>query len=185
MYRIQESLDTRQGRRRMQPIPIAAGPALFRPEFSLRSRRELPYKDVLNARRYEHWNTDAPGPTQNHPDVNRQSAFNDMNPINTRTVTRDYRQAQPFVAGAGKLGDNPYFQKYDVATDPRNVVRELQGAVYEYNAPRDQEVSQKLLSRNFETLHVPEAQVKKSYEQAIDVFAGIRPKLNDMKATFR
>jgi hypothetical protein len=169
----------------MEPIPIAAGPALFRPEFSLRSRRELPYKDVLNARRYEHWNTDAPGPSQNHPDVNRQSAFNDMNPINTRTVTRDYRQAQPFVAGAGKLGDNPYFQKYDVATDPRNVVRELQGAVYEYNAPRGQEVSQKLLSRNFETLHVPEAQVKKSYEEAIDVFAGIRPKLNDMKATFR
>ncbi len=169
----------------MEPIPIAAGPALFRPEFSLRSRRELPYKDVLNARRYEHWNTDAPGPSQNHPDVNRQSAFNDMNPINTRTVTRDYRQAQPFVAGAGKLGDNPYFQKYDVATDPRNVVRELQGAVYEYNAPRGQEVSQKLLSRNFETLHVPEAQVKKSYEEAIDIFAGIRPKLNDMKATFR
>jgi len=169
----------------MEPIPIAAGPALFRPEFSLRSRRELPYKDVLNARRYEHWNTDAPGPSQNHPDVNRQSAYYDMNPINTRTVTRDYRQAQPFVAGAGKLGDNPYFQKYDVATDPRNVVRELQGAVYEYNAPRGQEVSQKLLSRNFETLHVPEAQVKKSYEEAIDIFAGIRPKLNDMKATFR
>jgi hypothetical protein len=182
---IQESLDTRQGRKRMEPIPIAAGPAMFRPEFSLRSRREQPYKDVLNARRYEHWNTDAPGPTQNRPDVNRQAAYSDMNPINTRTVTRDYRQAQPFVAGAGKLGDNPYFQKYDVATDPRNVVRELQGAVYEYNPPRDQEVSQKLLSRNFETLHVPEAQVKKSYEEAIDVFAGIRPKLNDMKATFR
>jgi hypothetical protein len=117
--------------------------------------------------------------------VNRQAAYSDMNPINTRTVTRDYRQAQPFVAGAGKLGDNPYFQKFDVATDPRNVVRELQGAVYEYNPPRGQEVSQTLLARQFQTLHIPEAQVKKSYEEAIDIFAGIRPKLNDMKATFR
>lgn len=169
----------------MEPIPIAAGPAMFLPQFSLRSRREQPYKDVLNARRYEHWNTDAPGPTQNHPDVNRQAAYSDMNPINTRTVTRDYRQAQPFVAGAGKLGDNPYFQKFDVATDPRNVIRELQGAVYEYNPPRDQVVSQTLLNRQFQSLHVPEAQVKKSYEEAIDIFAGIRPKLNDMKATFR
>jgi hypothetical protein len=169
----------------MEHIPIAAGPAMFLPQFSLRSRREQPIKDVLNARQYEHWNTDAPGPSQNRPDVNRQAAYSDMNPINTRTVTRDYRQAQPFVAGAGKLGDNPYFQKFDVATDPRNVIRELQGAVYENMPPRGQEVSQTLLARQFQTLHVPEAQVKKSYEEAIDIFAGIRPKLNDMKAIFR
>lgn len=169
----------------MEHIPIAAGPAMFLPQFSLRSRREQPIKDVLNARQYEHWNTDAPGPSQNRPDVNRQAAYSDMNPINTRTVTRDYRQAQPFVASAGKLGDNPYFQKFDVATDPRNVIRELQGAVYENNPPRGQEVSQTLLNRQFQSLHVPESQVKKSYEEAIDIFAGIKPKLNDMKATFR
>ena len=169
----------------MEHIQIASGPPLVLPQFSIRSRREQPVRDVFNARQYEHWNTDAPGPTQNFPDKGTSAPFSDMNPINTRTVTRDYRQAQPFVVDDGKLGKNPYFEKFDVATDPRNVARELQGAVYEYNPPRGQEVSQRLLSRNFTNLHVPESQVKKSYEEAIDVYAGIRPKLNDMKATFR
>jgi hypothetical protein len=169
----------------MEHIPIASGPPLVLPQFSLRSRREQPVRDVFNARQYEHWNTDAPGPVQNFPDLSKQNPHYDMNPLNTRTITRDYRQAQPFEAKGDQLGKNPYFQKFDVATDPRNVVRELQSAVYEYNPPRDQEVSNRLLSRNFEQLHVPESQVKKSYEQAIDVYAGMRPKLNDMKAKFR
>jgi hypothetical protein len=169
----------------MQHIPIASGPPLVMPQFSIRSRREQPVRDVFNARQYEHWNTDAPGPVQNFPDLGRQAPLQDMKPINSRTVERDYRQAQPFVAGGDQLGKNPYFQKFDVATDPRNVARELRSAVYEYNAPRDQEVSQRMLSRNFETLHVPESQVKKSYEQALDIYAGMRPKLNDMRATFR
>ena len=166
-------------------IPIAAGPPLVLPQFSIRSRREQPVRDVFNARQYEHWNTDAPGPTQNFPDIKAQQPHQDMNPINTRTVTRDYRQAQPFVVGSNQLGNNPYFRNFDVASDPRNVARELQGAVYEYNPPRDQETSHRLLARNFDSLHAPEPQVKKSYEEAIDIYAGMRPKLNDMKATFR
>jgi hypothetical protein len=172
----------------MEHIQIAAGPAMFMPQFNLRSRREQPVRDVFNARQYEHWNTDAPGPVQNFPDINKQGPLDDQKPINTRTVTRDYRQAQPYVpggSGGSGFGKNPYFEKFDVATDPRNVARELQGAVYEYNPPRGQETSNRLLDRNFQTLHVPEAVVKKSYEQAIDVYAGMRPKLNDMKTTFR
>ena len=103
-------------------------------------------------------------------------------------MTRDYRQAQPYVPGGSDgngFGKNPYFEKYDVATDPRNVARELQGAVYEYNPPRDLETSNRLIDRNFQNLYVAESVVKKSYEQAIDVYAGMRPKLNDMKAVFR
>jgi hypothetical protein len=169
----------------MEHIPIASGPPLVLPQFSLRSRREQPVRDVFNARQYEHWNTDAPQPVQNFPDLAKQNPYYDMKPINCRTVTRDYRQAQPFVATGNQLGNNPYFQKFDVATDPRNVVRELQSAVYEYNPPRDQTVSNRLLERNFETLHVPESQVKKSYEQAVDIYDKMRPKLNDMKAVFR
>jgi hypothetical protein len=108
-----------------------------------------------------------------------------MNPINTRTVTRDYRQSQPFVADGDQLGNNPYFQKFDVASDPRNVARELQGTVYEYNPPRDQETSQRLLSRNFQSFHVTDEQEKKSIQEAVDIYAKMRPKMNDMKATFR
>lgn len=169
----------------MQHIPIASGPPLILPQFSLRSRREQPVRDLFNARQYEHWNTDAPGPVQNFPDTGRQAPHQDMNPINTRTVTRDYRQAQPFIAKDDQLGKNPYFQKFDVASDPRNVVRELRAAVYEYNPPRDQEVSNRMLSRNFESLNAHEESNKKSYENAIDIYAGMRPKLNNMKATYR
>ncbi len=169
----------------MEHIPIAPAPNPTLPIFSARSRREQPVRDTFNARRYEHWNTDAPAPDQNFADTGKQNPLYDMNPINTRTVTRDYRQAQPFVVGEGKLGKNPYFEKFDVATDPRNVARELNSAVYEYNPPREQDVSNKLLARNFETLYVPETVTKATYEKAIDVYAGMRPKLNDMKATFR
>lgn len=169
----------------MEPIPIAAGPPLVLPHFSLRSRREQPTRDLFNARQYEHWNTDAPNPTQNFPDLTRQQPLYDMNPINTRTVERDYRQAQPFVAGGGDLGKNAYFQKYDVTSDPRNVARELNAAVYEYNPPRGQETSQRILGRQIQHLTVPENITKVSYEKAIDVYSGIKPKLNNMKATFR
>ena len=108
-----------------------------------------------------------------------------MNPINTRTVTKDYRQSQPYVVNGQQSLANPYFQKFDVTRDPRNVARELQSAVYEYNPPRDQEVSNRLLSRNFDSRHVPETEVKATYEKAVDVLAAMRPKLNDMKAVFR
>lgn len=169
----------------MEHIPIASGPPLVLPQFSLRSRREQPVRDLFNARQYEHWNTDMPGPSQNFPDTSRRAPHYDMNPINSRTVERDYRQAQPYVVGGGQLDKNPYFQKFDVTTDPRNVARELQGAVYEYNPPRGQEVAQRLLDRQLQHLNVPEALVKATYEKAVDVFSGIKPKLNDQKATFR
>ena len=61
----------------------------------------------------------------------------------------------------------------------------MQGTIYEYNPPRDQEVSKKLMNRNFEGFHVPESEVKATYEKAIDIYAGMRPKLNNMKAVFR
>lgn len=169
----------------MEHIPIASGPALVQPEFSLRSRREQPIRDIFNARQYEHWTSDQPSTEQNFHDASRQAPHYDMNPVNSRTVERDYRQSQPFIVDGKKSLVNPYFQKFDVTRDPRNVAREMQSVVYEYNPPRDQTVSQKLISRNFESMHVPEAEVKTSYEKAIDIYAGMRPKLNDMKAIFR
>uniref|UniRef100_A0A6C0HE57 Uncharacterized protein n=1 Tax=viral metagenome TaxID=1070528 RepID=A0A6C0HE57_9ZZZZ len=169
----------------MEHIPIGSGPSLILPEFSLRSRREQPVRDLFNARQYEHWNSDVPGPEQNFTDSSKQTPHYDMNPINTRTVERDYRQAQPFVVDGKKTGANPYFQKFDTTRDPRNVAREMLHAVYEYNAPRDQTTNNKLLYRNFESMYIPESQVKASYEKAIDIYAGMRPIMNNMKAVFR
>ena len=169
----------------MEHISIASGPALVQPQFSLRSRREQPIRDVFNSRHYEHWTNDQPTSEQNFYDATKAAPHFDMNPINTRTVDRDYRQSQPYVVDGKKSFTNPYFQKFDATRDPRNVAREMQHAVYEYNAPRDQSVSQKLMSRNFEGLYIPEAEVKATYEKAVDIYAGMRPKLNDMKAVFR
>lgn len=77
--------------------------------------------------------------------------YMDMAPTNTRTDKRDYKQSQPFVAGGPDLEYNPYFDRYDPVTDPRNAVRELRSAVYEdKGGSRGEFESKKLLRRNFE-----------------------------------
>ena len=170
----------------MLRIPVTPGPPMVLPEFSLRSRREQPVRDVFNARQYEHWNSDFPQPVTNKPELTKQAPHYDMKPVNSRTLTTDFRQAQPFVANAkDQLSGNPYFQKYDVTSDPRNVARELRATVYEYNAPREGNVNQHLLERNFESRYIPEPIIQATYEKAVDVYAGMRPKMNNMKATFR
>ena len=77
--------------------------------------------------------------------VHRRGAytFMDMNPINTRTTDRNYLQNQQYVAGNGgssggsdQLGQNPYFDRFDVVTDPFNVARELRATVYEDKVDR-------------------------------------------------
>ena len=45
------------------------------------------------------------------------------------------------------LSQNPYFEKYDVASDSRNIVRELRGSVYEDVVNRGEEESRLLLQR--------------------------------------
>jgi hypothetical protein len=68
------------------------------------------------------------------------------------------------------LASNPYFDKYDIATDSRNVIRELRGAVGEAVMDRGTVESQKLLSREMESRWVkPET-----------AFELLRPKFNDM-----
>jgi len=81
----------------------------------------------------------------------------DMAPQNTRYDARDYKQAQPFVAGGPDLALNPYFDRYDPVSDPRNAVRELRSAVYEdKGGDKGYEESQKKLRRNFENRWMPE-----------------------------
>jgi len=169
----------------MEHIPIASGPPLVLPQFSIRSRREQPFRELYNSRQNEEWTVVAGSHDKNFINSSEHAPHYDMNPINTRTVDRDYRQSQPYVVDGQKTFNNPYFQKFDATRDPRNVAREMQSAVYEYNPPRSQEVSQKLMNRNFEGLYIPETEVKATYEKAIDIYAGMRPKLNNMKAVFR
>jgi hypothetical protein len=80
-----------------------------------------------------------------------------MSPQNTRYDARDYKQAQPYVAGGPDLAYNPYFDRYDPITDPRNAIRELRSAVYEdKGGDQGYQESQKKLKRHFENRWVPE-----------------------------
>jgi len=83
--------------------------------------------------------------------------YQDMSPQNSRYDARDYRQSQPYLAGGPDLAYNPYFDRYDPVTDPRNVIRELRSAVYEdKGGDHGYEESQKKLKRHFENRWVPE-----------------------------
>jgi hypothetical protein len=74
--------------------------------------------------------------------------FMDMAPLNSRTDSRDYRQAQPYVPQINTAAaNNPYFAKYDVTQDPRNVIREMKGAVYEERTTRGSTESKALMDR--------------------------------------
>jgi hypothetical protein len=87
----------------------------------------------------------------------QNTPYFDMAPQNTRYDARDYKQAQPFVAGGPDLALNPYFDRYDPVSDPRNAVRELRSAVYEdKGGDKGFEESQKKLRRNFENRWIPE-----------------------------
>jgi hypothetical protein len=76
--------------------------------------------------------------------------------------------------GTDALASNPYFDKYDIATDSRNVIRELRGAVSEGVEDRGVVESQKLLSREMESRWVER-------ETAFEL---LRPKFNNMANTY-
>jgi len=76
--------------------------------------------------------------------------------------------------GTDALASNPYFDKYDISTDSRNVIRELRGAVSEGVEDRGIVESQKLLSREMESRWVER-------ETAFEL---LRPKFNNMANTY-
>jgi hypothetical protein len=76
------------------------------------------------------------------------------------------------------LAANPYFDKYDIASDSRNVIRELRGAVSEEIVDRGLIESQKLLKREFESRWV-DASV-----DSISAFELLRPKFNNMETVY-
>lgn len=166
--------------RRMVAIPL--------PQFSLRSRREVDTHDQVNSLFVEKWQTDAPWLQNDRPDVSGQRYFMDMNPINSRTLDRNYLQNQPFTAGNGstdQLADNPYFQKFDVSTDPFNVARELRATVYEEKVDRGLLESKRLLTRTYTTRWQPEDYAEKQQFNSLQAFERLRPQFNNMEKTYR
>jgi len=166
----------------MDPTFNYAGKVRIPPkQFQLRARIETMTRDTVNAKQFEHWQSDTPNYTQNYPKIQKSPnqlipdsfsiekgysepnykikniVYNDMAPMNTRTDARDYKQSQPFVAGGPDLAYNPYFDRYDPVRDPKNAVRELRSAVYEdKGTARGVNESTKILRRQYENRWVGE-----------------------------
>ena len=96
-----------------------------------RSRREIDAVDAINARRFEHWQTDGKYDVYNRPDMNKQAPFYDMMPNNSRMNDKSYRSQPRYDAAGDKGVQNSYFDKYDGTFDARNMTRELKASVYE------------------------------------------------------
>lgn len=121
-------------------------PAITQP---LLVRKELYNKDQINAKCYEHWQTDGKYLTYARPDLNRVPAHMDTMPSASRTNNRDYR-ATPIYTNPSSSKDfyrNEYFNGVDIKTDPRNIVRELRGAVFEHKDDRGRIESIELINR--------------------------------------
>jgi hypothetical protein len=78
------------------------------------------------------------------------------------------------------LSDNPYFNKYDVASDSRNIVRELRAAVSEDVVDRGIRESQRLLQREMESRWTPQGFAAEKGIDSLSAFELMRPKMNNM-----
>lgn len=167
---------------RIYPDPVQLSP----PQMQLRARRELPTRDAVNVRKVEHWRTDVPNPRANVVDTSKKGVTYDMSPTFSRNLDSElFRQSQLFVTDGSQLQQNPYFQKYDITNDPRNVARELQAAVVETKAPRSENESQRMYARSFQHRYIPEPTTNAVIDEALQAYDKLRPKMNNMKATFR
>jgi hypothetical protein len=160
---------------------ISAYNAFPVPQFITRSRREIDTKDSINARQFEHWQTDGKYEIYNRPDMNKQAPFYDQLPNISRMNDKSYRAQPRFNTSESRGVENSYFDKYNVTFDARNMTRELRATVYEDKYSGQLQESQKLLQRNFENRWVDPKIVK---EQAI-IAEKLRPTLDDAKKIYR
>jgi hypothetical protein len=159
------------------------------PQMQLRVRRETDVKDTANARQFEVWTNSAPvvqgGVVTDKPTGYKPVAY-DMAPQNSRTDKRDYRQSQPFVADGPALAMNPYFDRYDPTRDPRNMIREMRGVVYEEKeADRGAVESRHLAARGYTSRWIPEGVSDESSKASLMALEVMRPKMDDIQRDYR
>jgi hypothetical protein len=79
---------------------------------------------------------------------------------------------------------NPYFDKYDVAGDSRNMIRELRGAVSEDIQDHGVSESKKLLERGFQNRWLPEEYATSRGINSLEAYDLMRPKFTDMSKRY-
>lgn len=156
---------------------IAAYEAFPMPQFMARSRREVDATDAINARQFEHWQTDGKYSVMDRPDLNRQAPFYDMIPNTSRMNDQSYRAQPRYDVESARGVENPYFDKYDANFDARNMTRELRSCVYEDKHTGYLMESDKLLQRNFDSRWVNPTVV----EQQAKAAEQLRPKMDDIR----
>jgi hypothetical protein len=166
----------------MQYIPVAGqvDPSYLRPCMTLRSRREVSTIDHVNTRFNEMWQSDATIGTST------KLPYLDTAPLMSRTDYRKHGNTPIYKPGSGldsKSGS--YFDKYDVTTDPRNVVREMQNVVYEPVQDRGSDESMRLASRQFSGRWIPAEVTEESIQMRLRAGETLLPSLNDMKKIYR
>jgi hypothetical protein len=156
---------------------ISAYEAFPLPRFVTRTRREVDATDSINARQFEHWQTDGKYGVMNRPDLNSQAPFYDMLPNVSRTNDKNYRSQPRYDVDAPRGVENPYFDKYDTTFDSRNTTREVRASVYEDKNTGYLQESQKLLQRNFDNRWLnPTVGIQQA--QAAEM---LRPKMDDIR----
>lgn len=156
---------------------ISACNAFPLPQFMPRTRREIDATDAINARQFEHWQTDGKYGVMNRPDINKQAPFYDMLPNDSRQSDRSYRAQPRYDVDAPRGVENPYFNKYDTTFDARNTTRELRASVYEDKNTGYLNESEKLLQRNFDNRWLNPKVVSQQAQAAEQ----LRPKMDDIR----
>lgn len=160
---------------------ISAYDAFPLPQFMARTRREVDATDAINARQFEHWQTDGKYDTHNRPDMNKRAPFYDMLPNDSRMNDRSYRSQPRFDAEGHRGVQNPYFDKYDAVFDARNMTRELRASVYEDKNTGYLKESERLLQRNFDSRWLNTKVVSQQAEAAEQ----LRPKMDDIRLFYQ
>jgi len=153
----------------------------------------MPTRDSVNARQFEHWQTDTPIPQSDpfrrkssHTKSMAREAVYDMNPISSRMDPRDFKQSRPFEEMGPSLAQNPFFDRYDPTRDPRNAVRELRSVVNEdrYGEKGVLE-ARRLLDRGFSSRWVPAGYAEQQQMDTLLAYETIRPKQDDISKEYR
>lgn len=160
---------------------ISAYQAFPMPQFMTRTRREVDAIDAINARQFEHWQTDGKYGVMDRPDLNKQAPFYDMLPIDSRMREQSYRAQPRYDVDAPRGVENPYFDKYDANFDARNMAREVRSVVYEDKNTGYLMESQKLLHRNFDNRWVDPVVTSQQAEAAEQ----LRPKMDDIRLFYQ
>lgn len=160
---------------------ISAYEAFPLPKFIPRTRREVDATDAINARQFEHWQTDGKYDIYNRPDLNKQAPFYDMLPNDSRMNDRSYRSQPRFEVDGHRGSQNPYFDKYDTVFDARNTTRELRASVYEDKSTGYLKESDRLLERQFDNRWVNPIVVKQQAAAAEE----LRPKMDDIRTFYQ